>query len=325
MGRNNRENIPEQVELVMASHFSDIGFAFENNEEYRQFLGTALNQAETHRLPLGQAALYQPADGIQYWFPLNEKNEPLDYSFHFASGKKKDIRVIECIQPEPGEMSGLYRCEVDLVEKDGYPVPEVPINLYLPVAGLMGKLTSGAQYKAQIACFAEDIKVYENQRVFDLVIESGETKLALEHFIPTGTFRHEGDQDFEQSPHSMLGGMVQTSRRLVNPVTSFEYDHLQITSMGMEYDILVDPEMYSVLPKPGAIIHGMFWMSALVWADQSEQSSRSSTGSKADLKRRSGKVDAMIQIIGKHQGKPSLLLLSFVWSLDVMYRQTTKK
>jgi len=31
--------------------------------------------------------------------------------------------------------------------------------------------------------------------------------------------------------------------------------------------VLVDPVLYDVLPQPGDIIQGVFWVSALVWKE----------------------------------------------------------
>ena len=253
----------------MAIHFSDIGFDFKNEEELYPFLDWAFERAEIYELPMGRAALYQPEpDGLQFWFPVDEEGNALDWNFHFESGQVNDIQVLECLAPERGGMSGLYRCEIEIDDGAGQPIPEVPCNLYLPAVGLMGSLVSGAWYKAQIACFAEGLAVYTSEKALLDSREPGESGFAPEHFIPSGTFSPDLDPDFEQAPRALLGGTVLSSRRMKNPVTGLSYDHLQITSLGMRYDVLCDPALYDTLPQPGHVLHGQFWLSALVWSDK---------------------------------------------------------
>lgn len=251
----------------MASHFSDIGFHFEETEDLYRFLDIAVQSAEVFELPGGSAALYQQDTGLQYWFPLDEEGEPEDYNFHFASGLVNDIRVLECLQADVEGQSGMYRCEIDIDDGAGLPISDVPINVYLPAAGLLGDWESGQAFKAQFACFAENIEIFPSRTAFDAAKDDGERHLAHEHFIPMGTFSRSQEADFEQSERVMFGGTVLTSGRLVNTYSNREYDHLQVTSLDMKYDVLVDPVLYDALPQPGDIIQGVFWVSALVWKE----------------------------------------------------------
>ena len=51
-------------------------------------------------------------------------------------------------------------------------------------------------------------------------------------------------------------------------LTGRDYDHIQISSLDMVYDVLCSPREYADLPQPGNIISGQFWLSALVWPER---------------------------------------------------------
>ncbi len=117
----------------MAIHFSDIGFDFKNEEELYPFLDWAFERAEIYELPLGRAALYQPEpDGLQFWFPVDEEGNALDWNFHFESSQVNDIQVMECLALERGGMSGLYRCEIGLTMARVSPFRRCPATCTCP-------------------------------------------------------------------------------------------------------------------------------------------------------------------------------------------------
>ncbi len=250
----------------MASRLTDIGFNFEDRQDRYDFLTWAYTeQAEVYEQPLWKMAVYQQESGIQCWFPLNEEGEPADYNFHYVSGRYNPIRVMKCLQSDTEGKSGLYACEVDLDEGNGDGIPEVPINLFLPAAELMGPLEPGGEYEAQIACFAETITVYRSKKEHEAAVKKGSVTMAAEGFIPSGTFGLQGDMDFEPSPRAIISGIVEKVERKINDYTGQCFDYLQVYCLGMDYDVLVDPILYDGLPETGAVVHGLFWMSALVW------------------------------------------------------------
>ena len=254
----------------MASHFSDLGLHVENREAYDQFIDLVYSRTNELRLPLGTADLYwQVEHGFQYWFPRDDQGAHTGIDFHFVSNLSNDIQVMENLEPEAGGLSGMFSCQITIDDGAGMPIPEVPCNLNLPAAGLMGEWVPGAWYKAQIACFTETIKVYDSRSAcLDAVHQKG-GGFGPEHFVPSGTFSLPGkERDFEPAPRALIGGEVTSSRRLTNPLTGHDYDHMQISSLDMVYDVLCSPGEYDDLPQLGNIISGQFWLSALVWPER---------------------------------------------------------
>lgn len=243
----------------MASHLSDLGYRFESKQELYEYLEQARGKASVYTFPRGRYAMYEAGtDGLQLWYPLDENDEPLTWDPHFDSGKGNDVRVLDCIQADPGGLSGLYACEVDIDDGAGMPITEVPVNLHLPAAGLMGDLQPGAWYRAQIAGFAGCAGEPEEEY----------SSPGIGQFIPVGTFSPTDDPDFEPSPLVMLLARVLSSRRLTNPDTGFEYDHLEVNCLGLMMDLLCDPRLYERLPEPGSLIEGVFWLSAVLWREE---------------------------------------------------------
>ena len=246
--------------------FFNMGFGFDEEEQLDNFLDKALTQSTVLSLPGGKYALYQQPDGFQCWFPLDDQNCALDFDVHFASAQHNTIKIRECLNHRVSERSGLYRCSIDLDEGDGYMIPDVPVNLWLPAVGMVAAWEPGKTYQAQIVCIPKNIRMFSDKTEHGHAAKEGTVSFAAEHFVPAGTFSpRDDDLDFEQNGWAILGGRVTRARRLTNPFNGLPYDHVQITSLGLHYDILAHPSMYTELPRPGNILHGMFMLSAFVW------------------------------------------------------------
>lgn len=257
----------------MASHYSQLGFRFKDKEEWIQLLEACYAEADIRKLPRGRAALYRFGDGLTYCFPIDDEGERRDYDLHFASDQVNDLQFMGCLESDTEELSGLFRFQLDLVTTDGDAIPEVPVNLYLPLGGLLADCRPGAWCKAQIACITEQITCYRSEDEFRQALADGAIHFAQESFLPVGTYGTLEDQDANQSPHAILSGRVRAARRLINQQSKKAFDHLQVESMGIKYDVLVDPSMYGALPEPGTTIQGTFWLNALAWygADRWEE------------------------------------------------------
>lgn len=253
----------------MADHFSDIGFHFESVEDMEAFLMSVFpEQTTVCELPIGKLAFYAQENGLRWCFILDNENEVLDHNFHFMSGNNNPVRVMECLQSDTNGTSGLFRCEIDLDEGDGYDIPEVPINLYLPVSSTAGAWEKGTPAMAQIACYAESMEVYSDRLGYEQALRDGSAWMAAEGFIPSGTFHPRGDANFQQDARAILSGVVEYAERLTNEATQMQFDHLQVRCLGITFDVLADPELYDALPEIGSIIHGEFWMTALVLREE---------------------------------------------------------
>jgi len=89
--------------------------------------------------------------------------------------------------------------------------------------------------------------------------------LPPEHFVPTGTFLEEGEHFDEQTNEALIGGRIARIDRCVNAYTGLEYLHLLVRSLGVEYDVLVDPLEMEGEPCEGGLMHGAFFLTGMAY------------------------------------------------------------
>ena len=147
---------------------------------------------------------------------------------------------------------------VSLWEKDaGY-----PFNVTIPNAICVPELCEDKMYRAQVACFAEEFDVYENEGDYH-----DEHMMATQAFIPIGQFSVEEDtlkEREDQTSRVWFSGIVREVKRKTNSHTQNDYYHLLIESCDeVLFDVLVDAQSVKSI-KPGNIVSVTAWLSGKI-------------------------------------------------------------
>ena len=240
----------------MASHLSDIGFAV-SEENYCEDLIKIFedNMSKTAReicvKDKRYLVIYVSGD-IEFWLPVSENNSinPEAYELHYNTHRWETVVNPEWVIKTNDGMQGLLTVWTE----------DFPINITAPNTALTPNFIEDIDYKCQIACFAETLSIYKNKEEFQNEHE-GFSEMS---FIPTGAFSPDDDENFEQSSHGWINGIVEKIERKKNSYTGNEYYHILVKCFDIKFDILVDAKEIEHTVSVGDIISATVWMSGKI-------------------------------------------------------------
>jgi hypothetical protein len=231
----------------MASHLSDLGFRFsEENfqEEFVEMIGKYISIASNDICVAGQSyIIVYIDDAIEIWMPADEDNvvNPLDFEIHYNTKRWFDAINPEWVTKEEDETQGMA-CIWESGER-------YPMNIRIPNAACVPEFKEGKVYKCQIAGLVESLMHFKTEEEFHTEIEH------LDHraFIPVGQFDLDEDNP-GQSPIALINGVVKHIEKKVNGYADGEYYHIVLETYGMDVDLFADPEFVETNIEIGDIL-----------------------------------------------------------------------
>ena len=231
----------------MASHLSDLGFRFsEDNfqEEFVEMIGKCISIASNDICVDGQSyIIVYIDDAIEIWMPADEDNvvNPLDFEIHYNTKRWFDAINPEWVTKEEDETQGMA-CIWESGER-------YPMNIRIPNAACVPEFKEGKVYKCQIAGLVESLMHFKTEEEFHAEIEH------LDHraFIPVGQFDLDEDNP-GQSPIALINGLVKHIEKKVNGYADGEYYHIVLETYGMDVDLFADPEFVETDIEIGDIL-----------------------------------------------------------------------
>lgn len=239
----------------MASHFDTIGMGDLTRDEMVALFQKRFANSETYEDGDNFYARISMGDGLAYWLCLRGgKHQPelVCDDFHLHSANRAEVIFHSWRDADPLRMNGM--AETELVSP-GLGL-EVPLNLSLPVLAPCRGLKAGTHCLAQIAAYAEEAEICPE--------EEADTYFS-DTLIPCGTFSVNNDPDFVPEPRAILGGRVLSARLQENTLTGGTYWHMEADCLGTVYDVLAEAVPDSPAPKPGDVIEGVFWLTAMLY------------------------------------------------------------
>lgn len=248
------------------SHLSSIGFAVNNEFEFRSLILLAANSGDEIEATNGNYVVWSPGEGIQLWAEKDKENRIIGCNPHFEGTGRMRVEVTDLHPRENRSMdgslygwadptddtdpdSGLYPCLID--------APDFDV--------VQGKLAIPSIVTMQIAAFAYEIKCYKDAKEFEELQpgreENGKGTFAPESFLPIGLF--DGQKDAE----ALFTGSIEEHRLAKNPLTGLEFHAMSIKTLGGVIDVVADPNVVEGEPIVGAIIQGVFWLSGRIVED----------------------------------------------------------
>ena len=240
----------------MASHLSDIGFSVSEENYYEDLIRIFEdNMSKTAREIRAEDKRYlvvYVSNDIEFWLPVAENNSinPEGYELHYNTHRWETVTNPEWVRKTEDDMQGIATVWAE----------DFPINITIPNATLSPKFTEDTNYKSQIACFAETLDIYKSKEDFQKEHE-GFCEMS---FIPTGSFSPSLDEDFEQSSHGWINGVVEKVDHKKNTYTGVGYYHVLVKCFDMKFDILIDESEVQECIANGDIISATVWMSGKI-------------------------------------------------------------
>jgi len=239
----------------MAVHFADLGFDLDEYDfldELAAFAEDNAAAAQTVTYP-GGSCLKIPVDGcLELWFPMGEDGIIYEgVQPHYHGGSEAELKSPMAVDTDENGMSGM----VKVMHGDAY-----PMNLNIPCMGLLPELGGRESLKLELAAFAEEADLYEDEADFNENCIYGEG-FAVRSFIPTGCYAAFGNDDVAETPRAMMTGIITAAEKCSNSYTGLDYYRLTVDTLDASYTVLAAEELFYGEPTAGNVIMGKFWFS----------------------------------------------------------------
>lgn len=240
----------------MASHFKDMGFDINSDNELLQLIQTFYEHGITIDTPVGMYRLLTIDEAIEIWLVMDDDLID-DYEIHYRTDTQTRIRFDNWTSLNDTQAMGLafiWNCAND-------DIGDFPTNVCIPDAGRLIDISSGF-FEAQIAAFAQEITLYKDATAY----KASENNLAPEAFIPMGTFSiQENDDNFIQSATAIMSAVIDSYEKKINSYSGKCYYLLNTHCMGFKLDVLLSEEDVSEAITVGGIISGTFYLSGHIF------------------------------------------------------------
>ena len=241
----------------MARHLSDIGFLINEDTFYDDMveLFESYIEKSSREVSIGEKSclvIYVDKD-IEFWLPIGEGKtiDPMNFEIHYNTHRWEEITNPEWIAKTEDDSQGLLNVWGG--------EESFPIIINIPNAIFPYSFTEEIRYNGQMACFVENIDVFNDVESFRKENE-GFSEMS---FIPTGAFKTDDDENFEQDATAWINGVVEKVDKKINSYTMKEYFHILVKCFGMKFDLLVDPDSVEKI-KVGDIVSANVWISGKI-------------------------------------------------------------
>lgn len=251
------------------SRYNAVGLGGFSREEMSRMWNDHLSEARTFYANGDYYFRIDMGSSLVYWvgFLDGESISVVDEDFHFHSNHKNMMHYCKILSSyDDIEMMGLVRIHL-LLKEIGQ---DIPLNVNVPMLLVTEMLEYGNGYYAQIAGYAEAAKCWPSEEAYEASFPDAH-HLAVEHVIPTGTFPQVDEKEDEQSSRALLGGRITAVERCTNTFTNKDYWHVTVTALGDVFNLLIAPEELEAEPVVGGVLHGSFWLSAMLYRNPDDE------------------------------------------------------
>ncbi|OYD07630.1 hypothetical protein [Paludifilum halophilum] len=249
----------------MASHFSDIGFNADSDEEIMSLLRQAAQEGQPVESTNGHYLFWSPEEGIQLWLQVDPEGTVIGFNPHLA-GKGRIRAALTEEQPEPDmTMEGGFHAWAD-------PSGESPDTGAYPFLFDMpdydryrGHLALPQTVNTQIAAFAHELYSFADEDAYASFQRENDLRFTPESFVSSGLLiASEAKTEERPEATAVFTGRVLETERRTNPTSGRPFYHLHVRTLGGTFDVAADPDIIQGEPVPGGIVQGSFWLSGRI-------------------------------------------------------------
>ncbi len=143
-----------------------------------------------------------------------------------------------------------------------------PFVFDAPDASVHRNLTLPKIVEVQVAAFAHEIALFENEAAFYASHTEDSLKMGAESFIPSGLF---GDREGKTKALGLFVGKILAAEQKTNSLTQESYWWALVQTLGGQFDVVIDPELLEGPPVVGGLLQGSFWLSGRILPDSPPQ------------------------------------------------------
>ena len=247
----------------MPSHFSDIGFQVEAEEDFQQLALRAYDEGEALETGEGTYLRWSPGEGVELWLQLDLEDNIIVVNPHFTGSSLLRVGLTRRIdRSEETPLEGAFYAWAN--PQGNEPVSgDYPLVFDAPDYHLNSTLILPSIAEVQISAFAHELFSYESDEAYDAA-QPGEFKFASESFIPSGTFTPEEGAIDPPLAEAIFTGHVLETLMITNPATDNEFIWAKVRTLGGEMDVVADPVLLNGPVVKGGVVSGSFWLSGRI-------------------------------------------------------------
>ncbi len=244
------------------SHFSDIGFYLENEDDMYALAEQVYPLTEMYKSPQGTYFGYADPSGAELWLQLNAQNELIGMNPHFSGGSSLRVGITAMLPHEDSELDASLHLWADPQDSRKPESGQYPMIVDVPDYFARSMPSLPWVTRLHITAFAEELQLFENEEAYYAWQAQEDFKMAAQSFVPIGLFASGGEEHVSPQAHARINGKIKTAEKRLNTITKEHFFYFQIESFGGLYDAVADARQWPELPPVGGIVSGQFWLSA---------------------------------------------------------------
>lgn len=247
----------------MPSHFSTVGMPVSSMEDINELAKAVAVQ--TKQLPSvdGTYLQWRSACGAELWLQLDQHREFAGINPHFHGPARMRVALTEYLaSTTPSALDGSFHGWSEPTESTdgGEMTGNYPFVFDAPDASVHRNQALPKVVDVQIAAFAHEVALFENEKAFFASQTEDGLKMASESFIPSGLF---GERDGTKALGLFVGKILAVEHK-TNSLTQMSYWWVLVQSLGGQFDVVIDPELVDRPPVVGGLVQGSFWLSGRI-------------------------------------------------------------
>jgi hypothetical protein len=245
----------------MPSHYSNLGFAIENEEQYRQVAEYAAHAGKILHVQGGAYIRWEAGEGIELWVQIEGDDQVVGVNPHFQGTSRLRVGLTERIpRPHDSPFDGGFHAYAG--PKDAEVGGDTPFVFDAPDARRYDDLPLPVLAEASLAGFAHQFVGYKSEGAYRAA--QPEFKLSVGTFEKLGP-APDAPEGAPPDAFARLTGVVLATAERVNPFSGGKFRWAHLAVPGGEVDVVADPEIVMGDPiAPGAVVDGLFWLSGRI-------------------------------------------------------------
>lgn len=247
----------------MPSHLSDIGFATlpRDQDDMVELLDRVRREGQRVAGSGGTYYRWSPGAGVELWGQVDSNGDGIGLVPHFEGATRMTLGLASAVRRDGDTpLDGSVYAWAE--PTDGGDSGLFPVVFDQPDSATL-ELRFPAIVDVQLVAFArEQLRLYPTEEAY-AGPQSG-LKMAIESFIPVGTFKPDGTAIDPPDAFAFFTGRILAAETRRNPVTGDEFHWMHVRTLGGEVDVVADPALVPVRPLRGGVVQGVFWLSGRV-------------------------------------------------------------
>lgn len=242
-----------------ASLLQCLGFAFQNDYEYLEFMRKAANKGDPTPTKNGSFVTWSFGNGIEIWSMKDGRHRVIAMRQHFAGNLYQYISINGAIPSSESPLVGYYcgwvNPDVDRDDEEISIDGDYPVVFDCTAFDYYRELPFPVIARVQLTAFAIQFGIVDPAKERPTISEPP-VRLGDEFYIPTGTLHPDTEEKY--TPIAMFGGTVTSCRVLYNMVSKQNFTHATIRTYGMEIDTVIAQHSLERTLKEGDLVQGRF-------------------------------------------------------------------